>query len=106
MEDDNCRILERDNTQTKLRTVGIYIIIERFRYLVAIYQLREVIGISHNRRPAIAGRTGYARCRGMVFLSQGAIIHMIETHCRAIWGEDGWYMVLKFATILNGRTAV
>lgn len=36
----------------------------------------------------------------MILHGQVAVVHMVEPHCRAIWGEAGWYVMLKFSTIL------
>lgn len=59
MKNDDCRILERDDTQTKLRTVGVDVVIELRGHLRPVNQIRELIRISHERRSSIAGRTGY-----------------------------------------------
>jgi hypothetical protein len=43
----------------------------------------------------------------MILHGQVAVVHMVKPHCRAVWGEAGWYMMLKFSTILiHARGAV
>ena len=101
MQDDDGRVLERDDTQPKLGPVGGEIVVELLGHLRAVDELGEVIWVSHNCGPAIAWRAGDTRGAGMVLYGHILEIHVVEPDGRAVCGEGSGDVVFKLSAVLG-----